>query len=188
MENKINFTKFIGNIEKVKTCSGTNYVPNFIFNPKYGYEIDFDIKLSNGKNLQRGYVWSNEQKEAFIFSLLKEIHIPPFYVIQYKEEAGDKNAIFKIVDGKQRLSTIKDFMENKFSIFSSELQQSFYYKELDSETQRKVWNANLVFHIHYEYADDKLTDKQLVNWFDHINFSGTIQDINHIEDLKQSIT
>ena len=49
---------------------------SIMFFAKYA-NIDFDVFLpSRGMNLQRGYVWSIEQKRELIWSILLNRHIP----------------------------------------------------------------------------------------------------------------
>lgn len=52
---------------------------------------------------QRLYRWNNNQKTAFIESLLLGIPIPPIFV------AEDENGIWELVDGLQRISTFISF-------------------------------------------------------------------------------
>jgi hypothetical protein len=48
----------------------------------YGYTVDFDVYLpSKGKNLQRPFCWTLEQKRELILSVLKGVHIQTFTVI-----------------------------------------------------------------------------------------------------------
>ncbi len=62
--------------------------------------IDYNVKLSNGKNLQRDFVWTVEQKRSLILSILKELQIPNFAVVIYRNEKRDTQT-YKIIDGKQ---------------------------------------------------------------------------------------
>lgn len=70
--------------------------------------IDGDIDLN--PDFQRHLVWSNAQKSLLIESILLRIPLPMFYF------AEDKEGKLSVVDGLQRLSTIKEFMENKFAL------------------------------------------------------------------------
>ncbi len=55
-------------------------------------------------DFQRNEVWTNEQKCRLIESLMLKIPIPMFYV------SADEKGIFSVVDGLQRLSTIRSFI------------------------------------------------------------------------------
>lgn len=55
-------------------------------------------------NFQRRELWDNERKSRLIESLLLKIPIPMFYV------SSDEDGRWTVVDGLQRLSTIRDFV------------------------------------------------------------------------------
>lgn len=69
---------------------------------------DEDIDLS--PDFQRNLVWSNFQKSRLIESILLRIPLPMFYFSE------DDEGRITIVDGLQRITTIKDFMDNKFPL------------------------------------------------------------------------
>lgn len=52
---------------------------------------------------QRLFRWSNEQKTSFIESILLGIPIPPIFV------AEDKDGVWELIDGLQRISTVFSF-------------------------------------------------------------------------------
>lgn len=56
---------------------------------------------------QRHFRWDNEQQTRFIESLILGIPIPPIFVAEAPD--GDDNAVWEVVDGLQRLSTILSF-------------------------------------------------------------------------------
>jgi hypothetical protein len=69
---------------------------------------DKDIDLA--PDFQRHFVWNNFQKSRLIESILLRIPLPMFYFSE------DEEGRITIVDGLQRLTTIKDFMDNKFPL------------------------------------------------------------------------
>jgi uncharacterized protein with ParB-like and HNH nuclease domain len=87
-------------------------------------------------DFQRHLVWDDTRKSRLIESILLGIPLPVFYFAEDKEEA------FQVVDGLQRLSTIRDFMDNQFSLKNLEhLGQSCngkYYKVSDKVNYDKV--------------------------------------------------
>lgn len=58
-------------------------------------------------NFQRKEVWNDERKSQLIESLILKIPIPMFYV------SSDEKSNWTVVDGLQRLSTIRDFVLGK---------------------------------------------------------------------------
>jgi hypothetical protein len=67
-----------------------------------------DINLT--PDFQRNLVWDNLRKSRLIESILMRIPLPMFYFAQ------DEEGRISVVDGLQRLSTIRDFMDNKFPL------------------------------------------------------------------------
>ncbi len=66
------------------------------------------IKLDD--SFQRNTVWTRKQKSQLIESLLLGIPIPYIYVYE------GKNSNLIVIDGRQRLSAIFDFLDNKYSL------------------------------------------------------------------------
>ena len=58
-------------------------------------------------DFQRHEVWDNVRKSRLIESLMLKIPIPMFYV------SSDERSIFTVVDGLQRLSSLRDFILGK---------------------------------------------------------------------------
>jgi uncharacterized protein with ParB-like and HNH nuclease domain len=63
---------------------------------------------------QREYVWSlkPELPSRLIESLLLQIPIPPIYF--YNDTENDNT--LEVIDGQQRLTTLIDFISNKFAL------------------------------------------------------------------------
>jgi uncharacterized protein with ParB-like and HNH nuclease domain len=59
---------------------------------------------------QRYFVWNNTQKSQLIESLLLGLPIPIFYFAETKENT------FNVIDGLQRLTTIRQYMQNEFPL------------------------------------------------------------------------
>lgn len=95
----------------------------------YTMILDKDINLS--PDFQRNVVWDSKRKSRLIESILLRIPIPVFYFSQ------GKNGKLSVVDGLQRLTAIKSFMDNELKL--SELE---YLTELNGLTyadlQKKI--------------------------------------------------
>jgi Protein of unknown function DUF262 len=68
-----------------------------------------DIDLQ--PEFQRGEVWSKPRKQRLIDSILRDWHVPPIHVI---ENATSKKQ--EVLDGQQRLASIRDFVDNQFPV------------------------------------------------------------------------
>lgn len=55
-------------------------------------------------DFQRNYVWNIERKSLLIESMMLRIPLPMFYVSE------DRDGVWEVVDGLQRLTTIRDFL------------------------------------------------------------------------------
>ena len=73
-------------------------------------------KLLLDPEYQRNVIWDKAKKTAFIESLFMGIIVPPIYVVEVPGENILEENSYEVVDGKQRLSTIKSFIQNKFRL------------------------------------------------------------------------
>lgn len=102
--------------EFVETQEVTPYNPDDIRVHQKQFSIKFiEEMIENGDidftpDFQRNFVWTSVQKSKLIESLLLRIPLPIFYF------AEDKEGRLTIVDGLQRLTTIKEFMNNEFPL------------------------------------------------------------------------
>ena len=76
-------------------------------------------KLRKGKiyvdrEFQRDEIYRIVQKSALINSALSGISIPPLYA--YEERLPDGGYVLSIIDGQQRISSIRDFLTNKYEL------------------------------------------------------------------------
>jgi hypothetical protein len=97
---------------------------------------DFTVETIVGKikknlwdlqpDFQRGEVWSLPKKQRLIDSILREWHIPPVHTIKVKESGK-----IEILDGQQRLTAIRDFCRNEFTISGTQLPLDSKISSLD---------------------------------------------------------
>ena len=79
---------------------------------------------------QRNDIWDIEKKTSFIESLYMGIIIPPIYVVEIPSEDLLVGSTYEVVDGKQRLSTIKAFISNELKLKEKNLE---YYADVFGE-------------------------------------------------------
>lgn len=134
-------------------------------------DFDFDVYLaSKKKNLQRGFIWTDQQKSELIRSCILGIDIPSVAINNVDK---DGKTILEVIDGKQRLSTIIDFFKNKIKVqFEGKW---FYHDELPNDYQKAMNRFSIKVN---EYINDfrPLTDQEKEDWFETINFKGTPQE------------
>ncbi|MBQ6769904.1 MAG: DUF262 domain-containing protein [Bacteroidales bacterium] len=117
----------------------TPYNPDDIRVHQKQFSIKFiEEMIENGDidftpDFQRNFVWNSIQKSKLIESLLLRIPLPIFYF------AEDKEGRLTIVDGLQRLTTIKEFMNNEFPLnyleYLNEGVRGRYYKSNPEKKQ-----------------------------------------------------
>lgn len=61
-------------------------------------------------DFQRGEVWQSSKKKLLIDSIIRQWHVPPIHVVLMPDGTAE------VLDGQQRLTAIREFIENKFSI------------------------------------------------------------------------
>lgn len=161
--------------------------------------FDFDVYLPTKKiNLQRPLVWTLEQKQKFIELIINcrintfSPAIPSIFVIKYMDRETVSYNKIEVIDWKQRLNTIIEFIDNKFplNIFWKEL----YYKDLDNiiDKERNTSFANAYFDCEFITAftinvrTNPITDEDKIRLFEMINWTWTPQDLEHIKKLKDS--
>lgn len=152
--------------------------------PKRGYIIDWDVYLpSIDKNLQRGFVWTLDQKRELIVSILKGIRIAEITVIHYKDYTVTTNrtTTVRVIDGKQRLSSVIAFFKGEFGVIHEG--KEYFFDDLSDQAKREILGC-FRYDIAYEYPDTLIPDSEKIAWFEMINFAGTPQDIEHLRNLK----
>ena len=77
----------------------------------YGFYREKELIVN--RRYQRKLVWSIEEKQDFIDSILKEYPVP---LILFAEDNTKEEPGFEIIDGMQRLNAIVSFIENEFSV------------------------------------------------------------------------
>lgn len=162
---------------------GINLYKLFVTN-LYDIKMDFDVQMPKYQmNLQRPYVWTIEQQRELILSMLYERSIPPVVIINHENKDGSRT--YQVIDGKQRLMTIKRFMENEFPIILNGFE--VYYSDLEHDAARKIFSANILMECWYSYYDEPITDEEKIIIFNFYNFAGTPQEISHKQKLLNII-
>ena len=148
------------------------------------YNVDMDIYLKKyDYNLQRPFVWTLHQQQELIWSIFMGRPIPPFVFIHHASSRMDDNesAIIQIIDGKQRLTTIFRYMDNKFPIIVDG--EEVFFKDLDKGAQDRINFCNMHVQVYYSYKENPITDDEKIIIFNHYNFAVTPQEEEHKNKL-----
>jgi 5-methylcytosine-specific restriction endonuclease McrA len=122
------------------------------FNPRSEYTI-----VSRGINIedfhrykddfvtrppyQRKSVWSKKKKQSLLDSLFRRYYIPNIVIREVR--LSDNQTVNEIIDGQQRINTVQDFFDNKYTLpksledVNSDLSGA-YYKDLDTDVRRFI--------------------------------------------------
>lgn len=104
-----------------------------------------DIKLQ--PDFQRGEVWTDQRKKKLIDSILRGWKIPPIHVIEGEDYLDE------VLDGQQRLVTIRDFINGKIKINGNLLPldnsitnlNGLSFKQLNLDIQRRFYKYSITF-------------------------------------------
>lgn len=130
---------------------------------------------------QRGFVWSHEHKEEFLLDWIKgKVIVTPYLVSYYQD---DKH-IYEVLDGKQRLQTVYEFLANKITV------NGLLFEELLNYDKHKILHRNIFgLVLTQKYGDnayERPDMKTLVNAF--VNFNkGITVDEEVIKNAKKLI-
>lgn len=178
--NKINL--YLGKILRNKT------IPQLI--PTGNYKINTSISrlrdtvhryieeygLDLNPDFQRGHVWNNEQRVAYVEFILQGGKTNPIYFNHtswMKSMCGE----MVIVDGKQRLTSLLMFLNDEFTVFKNLDREGvgYYASEFDYIPD----DIEIVI-------NDLPTRKQVLQWYLQMNkgnIAHTEDEINKVEEL-----
>ncbi len=133
------------------------------------------IRFDNA--IQRGYVWDKKRASLLIDSVLREYPVPPIFTIRTEEKITVRNkevSVYDCIDGKQRSTAFKLFMENEFALTGLEpIIQSDgseidingkTFEELDEEMQDAIKSYTLTV---YYFSD--ITDEEVAEMMSRLN-------------------
>lgn len=154
--------------------------------PHVGYRVDVlwnyleeslerfvnDNKLDLNPNFQRDYVWTEEQKIKYVEFILKnglgakEIYFNhPGWMHSFEGE-------FVLVDGKQRLEAVRNFLNNDIKIFNK-----YYYGD---------FSDRLPIHASFSVNIASLkTRKEVLQWYIDMNSGGTVHTAKDLDKVKE---
>ncbi|WP_431689337.1 DUF262 domain-containing protein [Hahella sp. NBU794] len=78
------------------------------------YEKIDSNRLNLSPDFQRKFVWTHEHQEEFLDTILHGFPFPEIYVCQGATDTKKLRTTQKVIDGQQRLTTIKKYIENDF--------------------------------------------------------------------------
>ncbi len=182
-------------IETIKSEDDDGYSDDSLFNIKpWGADLSFRELIERydedelvKPELQRNYVWDRREASRFIDSLLLGLPVPSIFLAQTRNEK------LLIIDGYQRIMTVRDYVRG---IFSKD-QKSFAlsrtdkinkrwrgkpFVELTDTEQRRIKNTTIHAIVFAQQKEPESDDTSLFQVFERINTSGrtlTAQEIRN---------
>lgn len=112
-------------------------------------------------DFQRDFVWDLDKQSKLIESVLMRIPLPVFYL------GENEKGVMIVVDGLQRLTTFKRFLDNEFPLKlpnQSELDKKFFAK-LSPKLQNRIEDCNLILYV----IDAKVPERARLDIFERVN-------------------
>ena len=136
---------------------------------------DGDLDLA--PDFQRSFVWKDRQQIRLVESIVLGIPLPAFYFNQ------DRTGAHQVIDGVQRLTTIKHFMSDKLFLEAAHLEylrvlEGMHYSTLDPAIRRRFAGTQIVAHV----IEPQTPDEVKYDIFNRVNTGGsplTPQEIRH---------
>ena len=153
---------------------GTDVYPDAVLNISRETASVFQLKrkwektppmLDLTPDFQRELVWPNRKKCELIESIIMGIPLPAFYV---KEQ---DNGVYVVVDGKQRLTTLFDYIDGIFKLEGLKILKginSKSFKELTTFQQNKLEDYTLQLNV----IKAPTSDRVIFDLFDRVNRGG----------------
>lgn len=151
--------------EKYRITHANSMIESFL-HMVYHSGVDFDVEY------QREHVWELDDKIALIDSIFNNIDIGKFVFVQRSYSVRDK--LYEIIDGKQRLTAICEFYEDRF------MYKGYYFSELSNMDKNKFWNHS----VSYGYLTNP-TKEMIYDAFIKLNTCGKPMDSKHIDKVKK---
>lgn len=143
---------------------------------------------------RRGDVWTENKKSFLIDTIFKNFPMPPIFLHQHIDEETGKT-VYEVIDGKQRLQSIVDFIKGKINLpanfaedtFGNESFNGLSFIDLDksefTEARKLFWRYCIT--IEYIDSDD---DTVINNIFDRLNRNGEPLNSQELRKAKYNHT
>jgi hypothetical protein len=120
-----------------------------------GRRVDTTLEIS--PKFQRRAVWLDAERAELIATVLGGLPFPEVYIQAVTDpESGQEKHI--VVDGQQRITSILMFIDNQVSLPNSDDWQGQYFRDLNEDQKRKLWNYKIVVRGLSETNDAEIRD------------------------------
>ena len=125
-------------------------------------------KINFDHIVQRSYVWESSRKSALIESMIIGYPVPPIFAKRNDDGTGKRGGnIYYIMDGKQRLSTVKEYLNDEFALTTL---NPITYKDIETEEDVTVDISDKKYSELPEAVQDILKDTTFsIIYFDNLS-------------------
>ena len=112
-------------------------------------------------DFQRDFIWSVEKQSKLIESVIMRIPLPVFYM------AEDSEGRMVVVDGLQRLSTFREFVDGDLKLWIPDREELHgkQFVQLPTKFQNRIEDCNLIFYI----IDSRVPERARLDIFERVN-------------------
>lgn len=170
---------------KKTTLEENNKIPVFGKKCNFGHTYTQTLKsiihtyyffgIDLNPEYQRGNVWTLEDKVSLIDSIFNDIEIGRI-VLMKRPSSGSRKHLYEMIDGKQRLTTLIEFFEDRFAY------NGLKYSELNYVNKHQFNSTHIAL-----IETDELTHEQILEFFIRVNTSGRPVDPVHLEKVKSML-
>lgn len=134
-----------------------------------------DELLSVDNSFQRQYIWNIKNQVKLIETILLGYAIPEIYLWEQSTDSVTGNTTLSIIDGQQRLGSIFDFINDKFSLKNSFLDNrnkpysNKIFSQLTEEERNKIWT----YPVHVRFIKNIVNREDIVSMFLRLNSTTT---------------
>lgn len=137
-----------------------------------GGELDF------GADYQREYVWGHEEQQAFLSVLISGFPIGTVALAKAPDWCTRELPYIEVVDGKQRLTTLKKLLTNEIPIILPD--GPLYWRDMTRAEQLAFGRRTLP-----AVVLDGVPYKERLAYFVAVNFTGMPQSEEHKKHVMQ---
>jgi hypothetical protein len=145
------------------------YFPETIQRYQEEYNLDID------PDFQRAHVWTPDKQIAFMEYLFKGGQLSNRFLFNYPNWMGNMHStteIMVLVDGKQRLEAITQFLDNNLPVFGRVKEEWEDVKIACRRVQLDI------------YINDLTTRKEVLQWYIDLNAGGVVHTDEEIAKVK----
>ena len=147
-----------------------NYIEKWIDDKEHPYGIEIE------PDFQRHHVWNDAQRSKYIEWCLRggRSGRDIFWNCPGWQRATTKMGPIQLVDGLQRLTSVRMFMRDEVSAFG--------FKLSEFEGHMRVIHNNLKFHV-----NDLENKKDVLNWYLDMNDGGVVHTKKELDKVRKML-